>query len=144
MMGSDEQATLVIDPTSLGVMEQLVQPKTEALEVVEIDNPQLLDQVASTSILPDQEAIMLANTSTAHEATAEGSGLQLSAEQLMNLSTGDYLEINGEMFKVEVSTDGAQGQQIISFEPATASVPQESGEDSLEQSEVSLESAELS
>ena len=75
---------------------------------------------------------------------ADGVGLQLSAEQLMNLTTGDYLQINGEMYKVEVSTesnpDGSQGQQIISFEPAPAEVLP----DQLEQPEVSLETTELS
>ncbi|XP_023932243.1 transcription factor E4F1 [Lingula anatina] len=32
------------------------------------------------------------------------SDIQLSAEQLMNLSSGDYIEINGEMYKVEFTT----------------------------------------
>ncbi|XP_062605343.1 uncharacterized protein LOC134267140 isoform X2 [Saccostrea cucullata] len=32
-------------------------------------------------------------------------GYQLSHDQLMNLSTGDFVEINGEMYKVEISSE---------------------------------------
>lgn len=35
----------------------------------------------------------------------EMGGIQLSQEQLASLSTGDYVEINGEMYKVEISTE---------------------------------------
>ena len=148
-MGSDDQTTLVIDPASLGVVEQLVQPKAEPLEVVEIENSQLLEQVATTSIISQEELGILGDSAASSVAVqeglpADGVGLQLSAEQLMNLTTGDYLQINGEMYKVEVSTesnpDGSQGQQIISFEPAPAEVLP----DQLEQPEVSLETTELS
>ena len=153
VMGSDEQTTLVIDPASLGVVEQLVQPKAEPMEVVEIGGSQLLDQVTSTAIISQEEMGILGNAATGSVAISDGlaaasvagdsgMGLQLSAEQLMNLTTGDYLQINGEMYKVEVSTesnpDGSQGQQIISFEPAEV-LPEQ-----LEQPEVSLETTELS
>ncbi|KAL8599151.1 hypothetical protein ACOMHN_007867 [Nucella lapillus] len=126
VMGSDDQTTLVIDPTGLSVVDQLVQPKAEPLQVVEIDSTHILDHDPSashTSLLAAHPAMLTDTTTTPTPLSAmpggDGSGFQLSAEQLMNLSTGDYLEINGEMFKVEVSTDGDQGQQIISFEPAT-------------------------
>ena len=153
VMGSDEQTTLVIDPASLGVVEQLVQPKAEPMEVVEIGGSQLLDQVTSTTIISQEEMGILGDAATGSVAISDGlaaasvagdggMGLQLSAEQLMNLTTGDYLQINGEMYKVEVSTesnpDGSQGQQIISFEPAEV-LPEQ-----LEQPEVSLETTELS
>lgn len=121
VMAADEQATLVIDPSTLGVVEQLVQPKTEPLEVVEIDESQLLGDVnsaASTNISEDDAAIL-----DAPSLSGEEGGLQLSAEQLMNLATGDYIEINGEMYKVEVSNnDGPGGQQTISIEPASLPV----------------------
>ena len=170
VMGSDEQTTLVIDAASLGGMAQLVEPKVEPVEVVQLDGSQLLEQVTSASILTSEEMGLLGVVSpspgsgtagaalvgasqegastpaaaAAAVAVAEGLGLQLSAEQLMNLSTGDYLQINGEMFKVEVSAesnpDGSLGQQIISFEPApSAHALAESSE-----GEVSLEAAQLS
>lgn len=150
VMGSDEQTTLVIDPASLGVV---VQPKAEPMEVVEIGGSQLLDQVTSTAIISQEEMGILGDAAASSVAISDGlaaasvagdsgMGLQLSAEQLMNLTTGDYLQINGEMYKVEVSTesnpDGSQGQQIISFEPAEV-LPEQ-----LEQPEVSLETTELS
>ncbi|KAK7491354.1 hypothetical protein BaRGS_00017455 [Batillaria attramentaria] len=120
VMAADEQATLVIDPTTLGVVEQLVQPKTEPLEVVEIDESQLLDEVSSTAAgIAEDDSAML-DASAVGALAGDDSGLQLSAEQLMNLATGDYIEINGEMYKVEVSnSEGAGGQQVISIEPAS-------------------------
>nr|KAG5702812.1 hypothetical protein BaRGS_001894 [Batillaria attramentaria] len=113
VMAADEQATLVIDPTTLGVVEQLVQPKTEPLEVVEIDESQLLDEVSSTAAgIAEDDSAML-DASAVGALAGDDSGLQLSAEQLMNLATGDYIEINGEMYKVEVSnSEGAGGQQM--------------------------------
>ena len=36
----------------------------------------------------------------------EGSNIQLTPEQLMQLTSGDYIEINGEMYKVEVAEEG--------------------------------------
>lgn len=124
VMGADEQATLVIDPNAMGVVQRLVQPKAEPLEVVEIDENQLLNDVnssASANMSDDDDASIL-DTAEPSAMLAEDSGLQLSAEQLMNLATGDYIEINGEMYKVEVSSqDGPGGQQVISIEPASLS-----------------------
>lgn len=37
--------------------------------------------------------------------SVEGPNIELSAEQIMQLSSGDYIEINGEMYKVEVAED---------------------------------------
>ncbi|XP_076466421.1 uncharacterized protein LOC143297803 isoform X2 [Babylonia areolata] len=174
VMGSDDQTTLVIDPSGLGMVDQLVAPPPpstkggEALQVVEIDSAHMLDadqpssssSSSSTSLLAHHPSSLLGGDSAPIptpmtttptplvQGEGAGSGFQLSAEQLMNLSTGDYLEINGEMFKVEVSTEGVQGQQIISFQPAAAGgAPSSSsaacGQDlpeSLGSSEVSLES----
>lgn len=125
-MGSDDQTTLVIDPATL---EQLVQPKSEPLEVIEIEEGQLLEDVTASTSIAEADATMLgvsssSITSECDESRVESSGLQLSAEQLMNLTTGDYLEINGEMYKVEVSTDdnsasGMLTQQVIRIAPAS-------------------------
>ncbi|KAK3098568.1 hypothetical protein FSP39_020737, partial [Pinctada imbricata] len=54
--------------------------------------------------------------------TGEEEGVQLSQEQIMHLSSGDFVEINGEMYKVEISHDDRQDQQVIesSIQEATA------------------------
>lgn len=124
-MGSDEQNTLVIDPSTLGVVEQLVTPKTEPLEVVEIEESQLLEDVTEATTISEDDAAMLGvPPSTISTLTEEApDGLQLSAEQLMSLTTGDYLEINGEMYKVEVSmeentTGSMLTHQVINILPS--------------------------
>ncbi|XP_025097733.1 zinc finger and BTB domain-containing protein 11-like isoform X2 [Pomacea canaliculata] len=125
VMGSDEQNTLVIDPSTLGVVEQLVTPKTEPLEVVEIEESQLLEDVTEATTISEDDAAMLGvPPSTISTLTEEApDGLQLSAEQLMSLTTGDYLEINGEMYKVEVSmeentTGSMLTHQVINILPS--------------------------
>ncbi|KAH3737751.1 hypothetical protein DPMN_044345 [Dreissena polymorpha] len=36
--------------------------------------------------------------------SSQGEGIELSAEELNQLSTGDYVEINGEVYKVEIAS----------------------------------------
>lgn len=40
-------------------------------------------------------------------------GIQLSADEVMNLSAGDFVEINGEMYKVEISDIPSAGSEIV-------------------------------
>ncbi|XP_033740515.1 uncharacterized protein LOC117327567 [Pecten maximus] len=58
------------------------------------------------------------------------SDIQLSEDQIMNLSSGDYVEINGEMYKVEISAeDGNNTENRVAegeeFTPALVQVPEE-------------------
>ncbi|XP_069138953.1 uncharacterized protein [Argopecten irradians] len=49
--------------------------------------------------------------------------IQLSEDQLMNLSTGDFVEINGEMYKVEISAeDGNNAENVVQGEIAQTQV----------------------
>ena len=66
----------------------------------------------------ETEVITMENPSEfVEEKEAEkDSGYQLNTDQLMNLSTGDYVEINGEMYKVEISTED-------NSTPNTADIP---------------------
>lgn len=54
------------------------------------------------------------------------SGYQLTTDQLMGLSTGDFVEINGEMYKVEISTEDA-GNLVSADVPKASSVQSEIG-----------------
>ena len=41
-------------------------------------------------------------------------GIQLTADEVMHLSAGDFVEINGEMYKVEISEDTGLNTDIVS------------------------------
>jgi hypothetical protein len=40
-------------------------------------------------------------------------GIQLTADEVMHLSAGDFVEINGEMYKVEISEDTGLNTDIV-------------------------------
>ncbi len=44
-------------------------------------------------------------TSSNNEATEESSEVHLTSDQLLNLEAGDYIEINGQTYKVEFQVD---------------------------------------
>ncbi|VDI52141.1 Hypothetical predicted protein [Mytilus galloprovincialis] len=47
------------------------------------------------------------------EKTEGEDGLQLSADEVMHLSAGDFVEINGEMYKVEIREDPGTNTEIV-------------------------------
>ncbi len=63
----------------------------------------LADQV--TEVLPDSDQSAIVAHSAAQPSTSDmvQSNIQLSEDQLMHLSSGDFIQINGEMYKVEFS-----------------------------------------
>ena len=65
-----------------------------------------------TEVLPAQQQVeeLLPTSAATDEEEGDGeSNIHLSAEQLMHLSSGDYIEINGEMYKVEFTSEDGQG-----------------------------------
>lgn len=68
-------------------------------------------EIASTEIMNDGEVLntseAIAGTETVPEEQSgqAAEGFELSTEQLNQLATGDYVEINGEVYKVEIAPE---------------------------------------
>ncbi|KAK6170765.1 hypothetical protein SNE40_019077 [Patella caerulea] len=58
------------------------------------DNQLLIDESTTDTIVKQEVSIDQSDQS-----------IQLSSDQLLNLTSGDYVEINGEMYKVEISSE---------------------------------------
>ncbi|XP_046581378.1 zinc finger protein 236-like isoform X2 [Haliotis rubra] len=54
---------------------------------------------------PGLDPITMETTVETSKDAEEKSSIQLSAEQLLHLSSGDFVEINGEMYKVEITAE---------------------------------------
>lgn len=82
------------------------------VQVVEMEGSSLLDTVGDEGGVEDVAGVGLPDQPGDAGVMLEGDlgagtaptpeGFELSAEQLMNLTTGDLLEINGEMYKVSI------------------------------------------
>ena len=66
----------------------------------------------------ETEVITMDTTEGAGDIVTGEEGIQLSQEQIMHLSTGDFVEINGEMYKVEISQEEQQISQENSRQTA--------------------------
>ena len=67
----------------------------------------LAQQVTEVTTVQDAVTALAVEAPAPEPAPVEepGENIQLSEEQVMQLSTGDYLEINGEMYKVEFTEE---------------------------------------
>ncbi|XP_053397830.1 uncharacterized protein LOC123552342 isoform X2 [Mercenaria mercenaria] len=89
------------------------------LETQNIDNDMTSEivpsaiEIVSTNVMNEGEVLNASDTmikteapSVEHSAEVD-EGFELSTEQLNQLATGDYVEINGEVYKVEIAPDGS-------------------------------------
>ena len=59
-----------------------------------------------------EEGVSVPSSSEELVATSEQENIELSQEQLMQLTAGDYVEIDGEMYKVEFAPEQEQAVLI--------------------------------
>jgi hypothetical protein len=73
-----------------------------------------IEVVSASEIMNDGRILSSGEVLTAGESTHTApsgeatEGFQLSTEQLNQLSSGDYVEINGELYKVEIAAESSQ------------------------------------
>ena len=122
---NDGEGNLIID-TEISSIQDVQTTHTDAAEAIE--GLQALAQQTRVSggvevvegeeqliTLPDPPcAVKTESTDGDDFQQDDKQSIQLTADQLVNLSSGDYVEINGEVYKVEISAE--QKQQAISAE----------------------------
>lgn len=91
-----EQLQGSVPDTQVELSEQVLTEQVEESQVMEVNQQQVVD-VESESAVESEEGMS--------SSGEERPSIQLTSDQLMNLSSGDYVEINGEMYKVEFTIE---------------------------------------
>ncbi|XP_041352056.1 uncharacterized protein LOC121370710 [Gigantopelta aegis] len=116
---NDGEGNLIID-TEISSIQDIQTSHTDAAEAIE--GLQALSQQTRVSgvvevmgsddqtvTLLDQPTVVMNESRGIEEfSQEEKQSIQLTADQLVNLSSGDYVEINGEVYKVEISAENKQ------------------------------------
>ncbi|XP_060085108.1 uncharacterized protein LOC132564471 isoform X2 [Ylistrum balloti] len=101
-----------------GIMESqevIADPDSQALNVEEVQTSKGLgENIMETEIVTMETEILKSfqQENVPETKKEKESDIQLSEDQLMNLSSGDYVEINGEMYKVEISAEEANNGEL--------------------------------
>lgn len=90
----------------------------------------VIDPITSSEVVTTVDSVqqMFESVETADEGSTEvTSGVELSEDQLSSLRTGDMVEMDGELYVVELTQDASNpNKQILSFLPVNqTSVTQE-------------------
>ncbi|XP_021349294.1 uncharacterized protein LOC110447732 isoform X1 [Mizuhopecten yessoensis] len=104
---------LAEQPGILESQEIIADPDAQTVTVEEVQTSKGLAENMETEIVTMETEILKSfqQESGSDIKKEKESDIQLSEDQIMNLSSGDYVEINGEMYKVEISAeDGNAGE----------------------------------
>lgn len=105
--GIFEMQTVIEEPAVVDTIQEGVDTSIEELQnIVDHSADTKIEVIDNSGMLVDEEVqgqILEGEEQIAEKDSAND--IQLSAEELMHLSSGDYVEINGEMYKVEIRTD---------------------------------------
>ncbi|GFR58497.1 transcriptional repressor CTCF [Elysia marginata] len=111
---NQQQETMIIDQvhsTEEGANSTATTTTTDAVEIV--NDSEHLQELQGVTLGADGEVEI--------GAGADFGGMELSEEQLSNLRHGDMVEMDGELYVVEMTNDPDQpDKQILSFVPVSA------------------------
>ncbi|XP_059179149.1 uncharacterized protein LOC131958249 [Physella acuta] len=109
-----------------GLIDNIIEEQVPVVDEQHI----VIDPITSSDVVTTVDSVqqMFESVETADEGSAEvTSGVELSEDQLSSLRTGDMVEMDGELYVVELTQDASNpNKQILSFLPVNqTSVTQE-------------------